>query len=61
MNLSGGKLCAPAPPQYSRVISDTSRDNYESPETPSFYGPGGDEVARGFTSVNMDGRKHTAT
>jgi hypothetical protein len=50
----------PAPPQSWQIISDsttTSRDDYRSPETPSFFGPAGDEVDRGFNGANMEGIK----
>lgn len=58
MNLSGGMLGGPAPPHSWQIISDsTTRDDYRSPETPSFLGPAGDEVARGFNIPKMEGIK----
>ncbi len=58
MNLSGGILGGPAPPHSWQIISDSNtRDDYRSPETPSFFGPAGDEAARGFNVPNMEGIK----
>ena len=59
MSLTGSKLGCPAPPQSWQIISDsTTRDDYRSPETPSFYGPAGTEVSRGFNAANMEGLKY---
>ena len=58
MNLSGGMLGGPAPPHSWQIISDSyTRDDYRSPETPSFFGPTGDEAGRGFNVANMEGIK----